>query len=224
MRVSGFVEADEIRLGSRVGGRVAQVHVQEGDRVQAGDPLVELEPYDVLHREQEAIGRVAQCQADLDRLRAGLREEEIGQARPTSMDCQAQLDLLEHGPRPQEVTAAEARLRVVLAQKELAQQTFDRTKNLADRNAVSISEFERATENLKAAENLQLVRDKELELLQEGARSEDIQRAQAQLREAQEALKLTQKGLSPGRNPAGRGGAGCRPRPNLRRSVRNALS
>ena len=73
LHVSGFIEADEIRLGSRVGGRVVKVYVQEGDRVQAGAPLVELEPYDLRSREQEAIGRVAECQAELDRLRAGFR-------------------------------------------------------------------------------------------------------------------------------------------------------
>jgi multidrug efflux pump subunit AcrA (membrane-fusion protein) len=52
--VSGFVEADEIRLGSRVGGRVASVHVQEGQRVLRGDLLIELEPFDLLELEREA--------------------------------------------------------------------------------------------------------------------------------------------------------------------------
>src|SRR5687768_2822899 len=52
--VSGFIEADEIRVASRVGGRVADVLVHEGQRVKRGDPLVELEPYDLLHRRAEA--------------------------------------------------------------------------------------------------------------------------------------------------------------------------
>jgi len=34
LQVSGFIEADEIRLGSRVGGRVAEVHCEEGQRVE----------------------------------------------------------------------------------------------------------------------------------------------------------------------------------------------
>ena len=50
-RASGFIEADEIRLGSRVGGRVSRVHVQEGEEVEAGMVLVELEPFDLLERE-----------------------------------------------------------------------------------------------------------------------------------------------------------------------------
>ena len=38
--VSGVVEADEIRVGSRVAGRVEKVFVNEGDHVTAGTPLV----------------------------------------------------------------------------------------------------------------------------------------------------------------------------------------
>ena len=43
LKVSGYVEADEIRLGSRVGGRVKAVHCQEGESVTVGELLVELE-------------------------------------------------------------------------------------------------------------------------------------------------------------------------------------
>ena len=50
LKVSGFVEADEIRVGSRVGGRVKSVHVEEGQSVERGYPLVELEPFDLLDR------------------------------------------------------------------------------------------------------------------------------------------------------------------------------
>ncbi len=58
-RVSGFVEADEIRLGSRVGGRVLRVHVQEGQAVEEGQVLVELEPYDLSEREKESVLQLA---------------------------------------------------------------------------------------------------------------------------------------------------------------------
>ena len=57
--VSGYIEADEIRLGSRVGGRVAKVHVEEGQRVESGQVLVELEPYDLLEQEKEAQATLA---------------------------------------------------------------------------------------------------------------------------------------------------------------------
>ena len=70
--VSGFIEADEIRVGSRVGGRVAKVYVAEGQEVSAGQPLIELEPYDLLEREQQAARTLAAREADFQRLSNGL--------------------------------------------------------------------------------------------------------------------------------------------------------
>ncbi len=74
-RVSGFIEADEIRLGSRLGGRVLKVHVVEGQRVKQGQALVELEPFDLLQREQEAAKSLAALEADYQRITAGLRRK-----------------------------------------------------------------------------------------------------------------------------------------------------
>ena len=80
-RVSGFIEADEIRVGSRLGGRVLAVHVQEGQQVTAGEKLVELEPFDLLQREQEAASSLAALEAEYARMLAGFRPEEIAQAK-----------------------------------------------------------------------------------------------------------------------------------------------
>ena len=66
--VSGLIEAEEIRLGSRVGGRVKAVLVNEGDQVPASAPLVEFEPYDLREREQEAIAILAERDAAHQRL------------------------------------------------------------------------------------------------------------------------------------------------------------
>ena len=47
LKVSGFIEADEICLGSRVGGRVSEVFVDEGQAVMAGEVLLKLEADDL---------------------------------------------------------------------------------------------------------------------------------------------------------------------------------
>jgi multidrug resistance efflux pump len=77
----GTIEARHIRVGSLVGGRVAEVLVQEGDSVSAGQLLVRLETalLEPQVREQEA--RLAEAQAALDRVITGPRKEEINRAR-----------------------------------------------------------------------------------------------------------------------------------------------
>ena len=63
-KASGFIEAHEIRIGSRVGGRIARVLAQEGAAVKTGQLLLELEPFDLLARQTEARATAAARQAD----------------------------------------------------------------------------------------------------------------------------------------------------------------
>src|SRR3954447_16756573 len=59
---SGTVEARTIAVGSRAGGRVQNVLVREGDRLQAGQPLIELEPADLYAQRLQAQGQLDQAQ------------------------------------------------------------------------------------------------------------------------------------------------------------------
>ena len=96
--VSGFIEADEIRVASRVGGRVAKTLAHEGERVKLGDRLIQLEPYDLLHRQAEAKAKREELAAGLAKLKAG--------------------------PRKQEIAAAQARLDAAAASTQLAKITY----------------------------------------------------------------------------------------------------
>lgn len=163
-KVSGVVEADEIRVGSRVGGRVKSVAVSEGARVKEGDLLVTLEPFDLTDRRAEAEAR---CQ-----------------------QLTAQLDKLEKGPRPQEVEAAKARLAAAEAQKGLAQLTFDRVKKLVAEKNASVDQLDRATNDLKAAEANAEALSQEVKLLEEGSRKEDVAAGRAFLAAARASLSM----------------------------------
>ncbi len=193
--ISGFIEADEIRLGSRVGGRVAAVHVEEGDQVKTGDVLVELEPFDLNSREAEARANLAARRADLQRLEAGLRPQEITQARQHFEQLNARLRKLRAGPRPQEIEAARARQSVGLAKLKLAQEEHRRTRSLFERKVSTQEEVDRAIQQLAAATGELDVFTKELDLLEEGTRKEDIEAAEAQMEEARAAWQLAEAGF-----------------------------
>lgn len=193
-RVSGFIEADEIRVGSRLGGRVLQVHVSEGQRVQQGQLLVQLEPFDLLQREQEAAESLAALEADYQRLQAGFRSEEIAQAEARVQQHEARHDLLVAGPRPQEIEAARGRLQFAESEQVLAQQNYNRSKRLIVENAISQEEFDSTMERLEATSALIVVRKQELELLLLGSREEEIREAKARLEEAEQAWALEKNG------------------------------
>jgi multidrug efflux pump subunit AcrA (membrane-fusion protein) len=47
IRVSGYVEATDVRLSSEVGGRLLELRAREGDRVAPGDVIARLDTRDV---------------------------------------------------------------------------------------------------------------------------------------------------------------------------------
>lgn len=194
LKVSGFIEADEIRLGSRVGGRVRRVHVEEGQEVRTDQTLVELDPFDLLERRAEAEAQLAARQADYERLKAGFRLEEIAQAKAHRDQLAARLEKLEQGPRRQEILVGRAQLELAQAQLELAQQVYSRTQGLLNQRAASPQDMDRATQELRSAQATVAVRRQELALLEEGTRPEEIEEAKAQLEEAEQASNLKLRG------------------------------
>lgn len=196
LKVSGYVEADEIRLGSRVGGRVKAVHCYEGQAVTAGTLLLELEAFDLLARQAEAVAQVAVREAELARLKNGFRAEEIAQGQARVERLVAKHKMLVDGPRVGEINAARARRDLAIAQVERAKLTYARLKDLfaQETGSVSRDEVDRSTEEVKVTEQNQRVREEELQLLEEGTRTEEITAAAAELKEAEEALKLLNAG------------------------------
>ncbi|HEY8241361.1 MAG TPA: efflux RND transporter periplasmic adaptor subunit [Kiritimatiellia bacterium] len=68
--VSGTVEADEVRLASRYGGRVESVLAAEGDVLEGGQVIVELAAPELAARRDQAAAQLAE-------LEAGPREQDI---------------------------------------------------------------------------------------------------------------------------------------------------
>ncbi len=193
-RVSGFIEADEIRVGSRVGGRVSRVHVAEGAEVAAGDLLVELEPYSLLERRAEAKAQLGQRLSDYQRLSAGFRKEEQQQAAARVEQFEAELEKLKNTPRPEELEATRQDVEQARAQYDLARVDHDRIEQLFEKQATSQDRFDRAESELRVAKASLESRRQRLLLLQGEPRPEDIAAATARLKEAHEASNLVHNG------------------------------
>lgn len=192
--VSGIIEAHDIRLGSRVGGRVREVHVAEGQAVKAGDVLVALEPYDLNERLAGAEGALAAARARLARLEAGFRVEEIAQARAARDRYKAVLDKLRAGFRPLELQIIRDKLAVAEADLAKAQFDYDKIKALDAQGNAAPDEMVERTRGLEVARaRLAQARD-ELALAEEGTRAEEVAEAGALLASAEAALQLAEAG------------------------------
>lgn len=194
---SGTLEARNISVGSKVGGRVMKVLVHEGDRVEANQLLVTLDDAELGAQMLQARGRLEQARALLKKLERGSRPEEIAQARAAaSTDAQAP------GYRLQEAAQLEFDLKRAQADEINAQQTFDRTARLADEGVLSRQNRDDAQARLDSARAAVRSLERSVEaahgrlreaeatkdMVERGPRREDIEAARADVLRAQGEL------------------------------------
>lgn len=191
---SGTIETREIRVGSKTGGRVVAVLVEEGQIVNPGDPLVRFDNAELEAQRAQAEARIAQQQARLERLERGARPEEKAQAHAASEMARANLEAVRNGPRPEEIEQARASLAAAEAEVNSAEASYQRIMRLRETGDLSKQEFDAAKfrwENVRARREAE---KKRLELLLNGSRREDIRAAEERYRQAQEAERLVAAG------------------------------
>ncbi|HYE72263.1 MAG TPA: efflux RND transporter periplasmic adaptor subunit [Blastocatellia bacterium] len=191
---SGTIETQEIRVGSKAGGRVAEVLVREGDIVEPGQVLVKLDVSELQSQQQQAQARIDQQRARLERLLNGARSQELAQAQAQTEAARANLDAVRNWPRPEEIAQARASVNAAEADLNNAQAAFQRAQKLHTTGDISQQELDAAKFRL---ENLQARRDaekKRLDLLLNGSRREDIRAAESRYEQARAAEQLLRAG------------------------------
>jgi multidrug resistance efflux pump len=191
---SGTIETREIQIGSKVGGRVTEVGVEEGQSVKAGATVVRFESNELTADRAQADAQAQQAQADLDRLQHGYRPEEKAQTQATAAVEAAALEAAKNGPRPQEIAQAEADYAAAQADALDAAKTYDRMEMLVRNDTISRNQFDDARDKRDStAQRAESLRQR-LALLQAGTRPEDLRAAEQRYRQAQAAAELQQRG------------------------------
>ena len=124
--VQGEVESTRIDIAARVSGRLARIAVERGQNVPAGAPLVVIDNPELIAELQEAEAEKKVADAELARINAGTRSEIIA---------------LRHA----EIDRADAEVR-------LAQQTYDRTRELAARQVAPQQKLDETINELTVAQ------------------------------------------------------------------------
>ena len=193
--ISGIVEADDIHVGSKVGGRVLKVVARRGQTVKAGEVLVLLEPRDLDASLAEAQAVMRQAQAKLALLAAGYRDEEIEQAEAAMKQSQAELSQLVAGPRQQEIDQARADWLAAKAQAENSRKLQRRMEELSKRDLIAKQDFDDAQAKAEEAEQkMQSARERH-DLALAGTRTEEIERARQRLAETEAKLRQLRRGF-----------------------------
>jgi HlyD family secretion protein len=184
VRVSGYVEATEVRVAPEVGGRLIDLKVAEGDRVAAGDAVAQLDTADITLALQRAAAERQGADAQLRLLLAGARQEDIRQAEAQRAAAAADVA----GAR-QELTSAERdlkRFEDLLASNSGAQKPRD---DAATRRDVAKDRIRAGEERVRAAAEA-------VARLKSGARPEEIDAARARLAGVDAQIATLQKAMN----------------------------
>lgn len=165
----GNVDIREVRLTVNASEHIAEIFVQEGDRVKKGQLLAQLDTQLLQAQLQEAQAMLqAQAQV-LAKLRAGSRAEDIAKAK--------------------------ADYAMVLAEKKMAKDSAKRLQKLLPRKLASADDVETAQSKADAAAAKAESVAQSLALVIAGPRKEDIAIAEAQLAAKQASVQLAQQRL-----------------------------
>ena len=159
-----------VNISPKQPGRVAKLYVDQGDTVKVGQVLAQMDNTSLLGQEMQAQGGLAAAEANLRRLQAG--------------------------NRPQEIKQAEQNLREAQAQMIAIRSTYDSNNSLYGKGAISRNALDSSRSQYQAAQARISGLQQQLDLLRVGARPEDIDAAQAQVIQARGALKTIQTQLN----------------------------
>jgi HlyD family secretion protein len=195
-------------LGFEPSGRVAQLAVQVGDVVQAGDLLARLETEALELEVQEASDNLATEEAQLALTMEGATPAQVAAAQAEYAAALAQYEKLKAGPTEEELIVAKADMEKAAIALQKAQAEYDEVAWVPGLSALPQSaalqqasiDYERAKANyqilttppdeaqLKQAESEIAAAKAELESMKAGPSAAQIELAQSQVAQAQTAL------------------------------------
>jgi multidrug resistance efflux pump len=190
----GVVEVEEVRLGSKIGGRVAEVAVDEGDMVEAGQVLVRFETPELEAQRQQLQSHLQAATAELEKAQHGPRGEEIESAWQEVEAARACLDRFKAGSRSEEIKEARSELSTAEADLQLGHQELNRAERLYHASAASRAEYDSSYALRNRAEGRVAAARARLDLLKAGSRPEVIAEAVARLRRAEANYRLLRAG------------------------------
>ncbi|WP_375469079.1 efflux RND transporter periplasmic adaptor subunit [uncultured Nostoc sp.] len=193
----GSLEApSSVPIKPQIGGRISQIFIKEGNRVQQGQVIISLEIDDAqaLLRQKEAA--LEQAQANLAELKAGTRTEVVSQAKAQLDQAQAKYQDAVSGTLPQQIQQAEAQVNSAKSDQVLAQARAKRYEELTKQGATSQDTLDEYVKNKASAEAAVVAAQKNLEQLRKN-RTANIQQLGAALEQQKQFYKQQLNGNRP---------------------------
>lgn len=194
--LEGTLESDEVDISSKIPGRISQMLVDEGDLVKAGQTVAYLESKEVDAKVSQAEGMynaalAQQAQAGIGvSLQKKTVLDQITQAQAGYKAAKAKLQEALNGARPQEIAQAKAAVEQAQAAYNTAKTTYDRFHGLYKDGVIPKQQEDEIELKYLSAKAQKEATEAKLNLVEEGARKEDIEQARQGVKAAAATLQM----------------------------------
>lgn len=190
----GIVETQEVRLSSKVGGRVERVLIREGDRVEKKQPLIELDRSEWEAKRAQLIALQEAAQAKFDMLCNGPLPEQIEAARSAMESAEARLAKLVAGWRVEEIEMAKQEVETWRAESDRTRSEYNRMKSLKPGETVSLTDIEATRAAMLKSESQLKSASNRFNMLVSGTRPEEIAEARSEVARFKSDYELIKRG------------------------------
>jgi len=192
--------ARELTVAAQIDGQIAALYVEEGTRVQAGQPIAALANPDRLHDRATTQAELDAARARLSVLRSGSRREEV--ERLGTVVSRKELEVAQARDPENERVRLQASVDQRAAELTYAQQNFARSTQLFRSGLIPKMTFEHDQETVAVQQKLLDQAKGELAVAME-AKGRDADLRQKELQEARSQLALAIAGPRPEEIQAG---------------------
>jgi HlyD family secretion protein len=179
---NGTVNAQRsINLSPKTAGVIKTLLVKEGDRVRQGQVIATMDDTSLRGQLTQMQGQLAQQEANLQRLMAGNRPEDIAKAAAQLAEVEANLQQLRSGNRPQDIAQGAARLQQAQATLRQREADLQRHQQLYIEGAIARQTLDQKITDRDVAKTQVMEAEQGLALQNAGTRPEQIEQAQARV-------------------------------------------
>ena len=160
--IQGEAEASEYRVSGKVPGRIEELYVKEGQRVQKGDTIAFIDSPEV--------------------------RAKLIQANAVKNAATAQSDKARHGARSEQIQGAYQLWQQAIVQEDVMRKSLDRVERLYDQKVIPAQKYDETKAKYDAAVAQTKAAKSQYDMAVNGARREDKAAAQALVEQASGAV------------------------------------
>jgi HlyD family secretion protein len=197
VELSGLIQASEVKPASLLGGRVAEILVEEGQMVRQGTPLLRFDEQELASRLKQAKAQVLQAEAQKQLLQQGADPYDVKLAKAQLSQAQEKLKLFRLGGKAEDRAQAQAAEHSAMAELTACEGLLKQAEQALEQGLVSQQAVEQAQLKATLAQQAFKAAQAKAKPVFSGPNADELRMAEAEMRQAEARYQKLLHGAKP---------------------------